>query len=103
MKLFIFLSLLSVISATRFLILNDIHLNQTFEGECTFGMCNDLGVYGKDSPLSLVQTIIKRAAADNAENGKPDAVLLLGDHLRHKLDPGDTAHGNGDFTEDDKF
>ena len=46
------------IEAVRIAIINDVHLNLTYDYGCSFPFCYDHGMYGLDSPSQLVETLL---------------------------------------------
>ena len=56
MKLLSFLIYLT--NAYKFLVLNDMHYNPNYTEPCNWGFCQDLGVYGDDSPWDLIANMV---------------------------------------------
>lgn len=82
--------LLPLVHSLRLAILNDIHLNLTYDNTCTWlqPFCYDHGKYELDPPPALLDTIL----ADMKYNyGNVDAVLLQGDMLAHGLSVSDSS------------
>ena len=52
--LLVLMSLFSTINTYRIALLNDIHLNLTYNLQCHFPLCYDLGRYDYDSPAALL-------------------------------------------------
>jgi Calcineurin-like phosphoesterase len=77
----------------RLAILNDIHLNLTYEYTCGFPFCYDQGIYGVDAPTALFDTILDDLH-DNYHFKKVDAILILGDFIRHGLSKNDPNSNN---------
>lgn len=66
---------------------------------CSFGHCLDKGVYGKDSPLKLFQTVLNNTKQELDHTGETlDAIIVTGDLIQHGFAPG----ANG-VTVDSKF
>jgi hypothetical protein len=75
----------------RIAILNDVHLNLTYDYGCSFPFCYDHGMYGLDPPSQLVDTLL-----DDMQRQYPylDAILIQGDSLIHGLSVGATSPTN---------
>ena len=54
----LFSTALLQIEAVRIAILNDVHLNLTYDYGCSFPFCYDNGMYGLDPPSQLVDTLL---------------------------------------------
>ncbi len=52
------LSFISCAHALKFALINDIHLNLTYDQGCGF-VCYDRGNYGSDSPALLFDTVLE--------------------------------------------
>jgi len=46
------------VEAVRIAILNDVHLNLTYDYGCSFPFCYDHGMYGLDPPSQLLDTLL---------------------------------------------
>jgi hypothetical protein len=70
---FLFSTALLQIEAVRIAILNDVHLNLTYDYGCSFPFCYDNGMYGLDPPSQLVDTLL-----DDMQKQHPtlDAILI---------------------------
>lgn len=68
--------------------MNDMHLNLTYNEACRYGNCFDLAKFGHDPPHKLIKIVMEKAASQ-AEEEKPDAILLLGDFIEHDIDVGE--------------
>lgn len=75
-----------VSAKTRVAILNDIHLNQTYDFPCG-AICYDRGSHGYDSPPALVDTILDDIQKQ-AQGEKLDAILISGDFAVHGISTG---------------
>jgi hypothetical protein len=71
---------------TRVAILNDIHLNHTYDFPCGT-ICYDLGSHGYDSPPALIDTILDDLHKQ-AQGEKLDAILISGDFAVHGISTG---------------
>ena len=93
MKLIVLLSLLTTLGGSvRIAILNDIHLNLTYDYGCTFpSLCYDHGMYGLDPPAQLLDTMM-----DDLKYQYPslDAILIQGDSIVHGLSVSSTSPTN---------
>ncbi len=69
-------------SGVRIAILNDVHLNLTYDYGCTFPFCYDRGMYGLDSPALLLDTILDDM---NTQYPYLDAILIQGDSILHGI------------------
>ena len=47
------------VEAVRIAILNDVHLNLTYDYGCSFPFCYDNGMYGLDPPSQLLDTLLE--------------------------------------------
>ena len=85
------LGLSQLMNAFQLAIINDMHLDPTFNTtsnyetvnlckKLTLGFCHtDLGVYGAETPAQLVQTMVDKASPFS------DSVLVNGDFVRHGI------------------
>ena len=46
----------------NFLILNDMHYETNYTDTCNLFYCVDEGVYGKDSSIKLIETVLDKAS-----------------------------------------
>ena len=83
--LFLTIVVTDCVEAHNFLILNDMHYETNYTETCNLFYCADKGVYGKDSALNLIETVLDKAAKDSK---KFDAVIIQGDFIRHGFDIG---------------
>lgn len=72
-----------------------MHQNVTYDQNCTFGKCYDLGRFGYDTPLKLINKIIEHAA-DLYKDEKPDVIFITGDYIQHSIDVGEKQNKIGD-------
>lgn len=90
----ILLAMVSFLSSTiqgyKILVMNDLHLNLTYDYKCTYGACFDLAKFGRDSSHELIKKVMEKASAQ-AKEEKPDAILLLGDFVEHDIDVNETS------------
>ncbi len=54
----VLLGSLAYTHALKFALINDLHLNLTYDGDCRL-MCYDKGSYGTDPPAALIDTILE--------------------------------------------
>jgi hypothetical protein len=80
--------------ALRVAILNDLHLNRTYDQSCTFMRCYDRGDYGSDSPAKLVETILEDMQRETDHGKKYDAIMIGGDFVVHGLSSDDKDKNN---------
>jgi hypothetical protein len=76
----LFSILWGVCSSYKFLILNDIHYHPNYTSTCQLCVWSNLGQYGQDSPLELIEYMTDHAK--DSENNL-DAILVNGDFIRH--------------------
>ena len=67
------ISMIQVVYAHEFLILNDMHYETNYTEECKIGNCLDKGVFGRNSPLSLIETVLDEASKNK---DKYSAVII---------------------------
>jgi hypothetical protein len=69
--------------------MNDIHLNLSYDGNCSFLLCEDLGNYGYDSPISLLETVLIDMQAEygspSTNDNEIDMIIISGDYVVHGL------------------
>ena len=73
------------VQAHNFLIINDMHYSTNYTDTCELFYCADKGVYGNDSSLGLIKTVLDKA---QEETEKFDAVIIQGDFIRHGFNIG---------------
>ena len=77
------LSMAPGVLSLRLGIMNDVHLNLTYNQGCTFPFCYDGGEYGFDSASTLVDTLL-----DDMKSNYDDPIdifMLSGDFVMHGL------------------
>ena len=60
---------LGLVAARDVLVLTDVHYQTNLTDSCSYGFCYDLGTYGDDSPLSLIELVLDKAQAQIKEEG----------------------------------
>lgn len=89
---------ISVSNGFRFGMVNDVHLNLTYSGDCSFPYCYSDGEYGLDSDLNLVKEILNDMHEQYDSNSKSiDAIILSGDFVMHGVASRDPAVSNWDI------
>lgn len=66
----------------RHLVINDMHYNPNYTASCNFAFCQDIGTYGKDPGIDLIERVVNKTK-DFVE---PKAVFMLGDFILHNYE-----------------
>jgi len=90
----VLLGSLAYTQALKFALINDLHLNMTYDGQCNL-MCYDKGAYGLDSPAKLIDTILEDIQRETNHGRDLDAIMIAGDFVVHGLSS--AHHGSNNW------